>query len=162
MLWAFFPSPLMRNGGRTWRAMMPFCIWQCREVLYSLCLQPSLTHRRLFKIMCRGFFFTRPILPLEPAAEGRPGSFSASLDWLPNGTIGYDPSPAVPETRQRHSSHHPSSLAVTDGLAGITTRRCAFSPPPSLIQQEKWILRWCLCSCMFLCMTQRGTRVMKF
>lgn len=63
---------------------------------------------------------------------GRPDSILASPDWLPNGTIGYDPSPAVARDEIKTflpSSHHPSTLAVTDGLAGITTRRRVFTPP---------------------------------
>lgn len=67
--------------------------------------------------------------------------FFVSLDRLPNGTIGYDPSPAVArDEKKRHSSLHPSSLAVTDWLAGINTRLSTLFSSPSHVRQEKWFL----------------------
>lgn len=86
--------------------------WHCTSMFNSAkrgstpsALQPSLTHRRLFKIMCWGIFtLPQSILPFQPAA----GWVEASLDWLPNETIGYNPSPEV--ARDKIKTFLPSSL----------------------------------------------------
>lgn len=137
---------------------MSFCVCGPERSSTISALQSSLTQRRLFKIMCWGFFiffllnqFSHFSLLL---AEWRPGTFLASLDCLPNGTIGYDPSPAV--ARDATKTFFPSSLVVTDGLAEITTRPCAifFFPPSFLFSYfffsscsaaGKWSLLVCVC-----------------
>lgn len=139
---------------------MSFCVCGPERSSAISALQSSLTQRRLFKIMCWGFIylffyslnqFSHFSLLL---AEWRPGTFLASLDCLPNGTIGYDPSPAV--ARDATKTFFPSSLVVTDGLAEITTRPCAifFFPLLSLFlffffsscsAAGKWSLLVCVC-----------------
>lgn len=139
---------------------MSFCVYGPERSSAISALQSSLTQRRLFKIMCWGFIylffyslnqFSHFSLLL---AEWRPGTFLASLDCLPNGTIGYDPSPAV--ARDATKTFFPSSLVVTDGLAEITTRPCAiffFFPSflfsyfffSSCSAAGKWSLLICVC-----------------
>lgn len=114
MLWASSFLPLrwwemvVGPGGG---GMKPLCVPRCQEELYSL--QPSFTRGRLFKIMCWGIFYSliqfSHFSPLP--ADGRPGNwlfFFVSLDWLPNGTIGYNPSPVV--AREEIKTFLPSSL----------------------------------------------------
>lgn len=148
---------------------MSFCVCGPERSSTISALQSSLTQRRLFKIMCWGFFFFFYSLNQFShfsllLAEWRPGTFLASLDCLPNGTIGYDPSPAV--ARDATKTFFPSSLVVTDGLAEITTRPCAiffFSPPFSFpifffflmfSSGEMESPRVCLPSCFFIWHTE--------
>lgn len=68
-------------------------------------LQPSLTQRRLLKIMFGGIVHSSHFCLLR---GGQAEFLLASLDWLPNRTIGYDPSPAV--ARHKIKTFLPSSL----------------------------------------------------
>lgn len=117
MLWAssFFPLRWWEmvvgpGGGVGWS---PSVFHVAKRSSTPSILQPSFTRGRLFKIMCWGIFYSliqfSHFSPLP--ADGRPGSwvfFFVSLDWLPNGTIGYNPSPVV--AREEIKTFLPSSL----------------------------------------------------
>lgn len=102
-------------------------------------LPTAITHRRLFKITCRDFFFFFQLNKFPHSSRLLRGSQAVFWPLLTGCqmeqlvTIHHQ---RLPETGQRHSSHHPSSLVVTDRLAGITIRWCAFFPP-SLSRSRK-------------------------
>lgn len=146
---------------------MSFCVCGPERSSTISALQPSLTQRRLFKIMCWGFFFffTPSINSLISARCWLSGG--RALSWPPLTACQMEQLVTIhhqqlPEMQQRHSSHHP--LFVTDGLAEITTRPCAIFFPSFLFSYFFFFLMFssgemesphvCLPSCFFIWHTE--------